>query len=80
MKKLPINNNSVYNQELLLLLDTYYLELNYLKKQLKLLNRHKPLFFEFNRLKEYQKERNKIEDKIKIYEEKIANLISGELS
>ena len=80
MKKLSINNHSTFNRDLLLLLDTYYLELNYLKKQLKNLNKHKPLFFEFNRLKEYKKEKNKIEDKIKIYEEKIANLINGELS
>ena len=73
-------NNNISNQDIILLLDTYYLELNFLKKQLTLLNKHKPLFFEINRLKKYNLEKIKIENRIKIYEEKISNLINDELS
>ena len=79
MNKNIINSN-VFNQEILLLLDTYYLELNYLKKQLKLLTKHKPLFFEFKKLKKYNLEKKENEDKIKLYEEKISNLMNNELS
>ena len=73
-------NNNILNKEIILLLDTYYLELNFLKKQLTLLDKNKPLFFEFNRLKKYNLEKNKIENRIKVYEEKISNLINDELS
>ena len=73
-------NNNILNKEIILLLDTYYLELNFLKKQLTLLDKNKPLFFEFNRLKKYNLEKNKIENRIKEYEEKISNLINDELS
>ena len=70
-------NNNLYNDDINILLDTYYLELNYCIKKLKILEKHKPFFFEFNRLKDYKKEKESIENKIKEYEIKIADIINN---
>ncbi len=60
-----------------LLLDSYYLDLNFYKKQLNLLKKHKPFFFQKTKLKKYKEEKIELEKKIKKSEGKIRKYFNG---
>ncbi len=71
-----MKNSNVWLNEELLLLDSYYLELNFNKRKLALLEKHRPFFFQKRKKIIYQEEINSINKQIKKYEnliEKVCN-------
>ena len=71
-------NENVFLEESILILDSYYFELKYYQNKLKILQKHKPFFFQFNKKKKYQNEIIKINNKIKTCEKKIKKYIDNQ--
>lgn len=71
-------NENVFLEESILILDSYYFELKYYQNKLKILQKHKPFFFQINKKKKYQNEIIKINNKIKTCEKKIKKYIDNQ--